>query len=227
MSRRDLGAIATGAIVGAVVALLAVLIWTEMSRPAPFPTTTVAALPTQFILPKPTPRPELPLTLGTDGLGLVSFGEPGDAVVGELEGLLGAPNSDDRWTCPDPAGEVRFVQWADLGLFVIDGVFVGWVDAIFFPPEFGPLLDLKTVENLGIGVELEHFEAHLGDRFVFREPDPDAAENAAREFDIDGTTGIHGYVQDGEGDTALRVPPEPASLVISLTAGTTCFDNAP
>lgn len=39
----------------------------------------------------------------------------------------------------------------------------------------------------------------------------------AREFDIDGPGGIHGFVQDGEG----------ASLVISLTAGTTCFDNAP
>ena len=217
MTRRDLGALATGAIVGAVVALVVVLIWTEMSRPAAFPTTTVAALPTQFVIPKPTPRPELPLSLDADGLGLASFGEPGDAVVGELEGLLGAPNSDDRWTCPDPAGDVRFVGWADLGVFVIDGVFVGWVDAMFFPPEFGPPLELRTVEDLHIGVELEHFESHLGDRFVFREPDPNAAENAAREFDIDGPTGIHGYVQDGEG----------ASLVISLTAGTTCFDNGP
>ena len=227
MKRGDWRTLASGAIAGAVVALFAVLIWTETSRPAAFPTTTVAALPTQFILPKPTPRPELPLTLGTDGLGLVSFGDPGDAVVGELEGLLGAPNSDDRWTCPDPAGEVRFVQWADLGLFVIDGVFVGWVDAIFFPPEFGPLLDLGTVEGLRIGVEQDYFEARLGDRLVFREPDPDAAENAARAFDIDGPTGIHGYVQDGEGDLAMRVPPEPASLVISLSAGTTCFDNGP
>ena len=126
-------------------------------------------------------------------------------------------NADEHWTCPDPDGEVRFVQWADLGVFVIDGVFAGWVDAIYFPPEFGPLLDLTTVEDLGIGVELEHFEAHLGDRFAFLEPDPNAAENAAREFDIDGPDGIHGFVQDGaEG-----------SRVISLTAGTTCFDNGP
>jgi hypothetical protein len=188
-----------------------------VSRSALFPTTTVATLPTPFVAPAPTPRPELPLTLEADGLGLVSFGEPGDAVVGELEGLLGTSNADERWTCPDPAGAVRFVQWADLGLFVIDGVFVGWVDAIYFPPEYGPLLELKTVEDLHIGVELEHFEAHLGDRFVFREPDPNAAEGAAREFDIDGAKGIHGFVQDGEG----------ASLVIALSAGTTCFDNAP
>ena len=227
MRRRDVSALASGAIVGAVVALLAVLIWTESSRPAPFPTTAVAALPTPFILPKPTPRPRLPLTLQADGLGLVSFGEDGEATIQKLQALIGAPNSDDRWTCKDPAGEVRFVGWADLGVFVIDGLFVGWVDAIFFPPEFGPRLELTTVENLGIGVEVQHFEANLGERFAFREPDPNAAENAAREFDIDGTTGIHGYVQDGEGNTALRVPPEPASLVISLTAGITCFDNAP
>jgi hypothetical protein len=217
MTRRDVGALATGAIAGAVVALGVVLIWTEISRPAPFPTTTIAALPTPFVAPALTPRPELPLSLDADGLGLVSFGEAGDSVVGELEPFLGPPNADEHWTCPDPPGEVRFVQWADLGLFVIDGVFVGWVDAMFFPPEFGPLLELKTVEDLHIGVELEHFEAHLGDRLVFREPDPNAAENAAREFDIDGADGIHGFVQDGEG----------ASLVISLAAGTTCFDNGP
>jgi hypothetical protein len=217
MRRRDLRALASGATVGAVVALLAVLIWTELSRPAPFPTTTVAALPTPFVIPKPTARPELPLTLQADGLELVSFGEAGDAVVDELEGLLGAPNNDDRWTCPDPAGEVRFVMWADLGVFVIDGVFVGWVDAIYFPPEYGPLLELKTVEDLHIGIMLEHFQAHLGDRFAFREPDPNAAENAAREFDIDGPTGIHGFVEDS---------PE-GPRVIALSAGTTCFDNAP
>lgn len=217
MSRRDLGALASGAVIGAAVAIFAALIWTDVSRPALFPTTTVAALPTPFVPPAPTPRPELPLSLDADGLGLVSFGEDGDATIAKLEPLLGPPNGDEHWTCQDPAGEVHFLQWADLGLFVVDGTFVGWVDAMFFPPEFGPLLDLKTVEDLGIGVELEHFEAHLGDRFVFSEPDPNAAENAAREFDIDGASGIHGFVQDGEG----------ASLVISLTAGTTCFDNGP
>ena len=123
-------------------------------------------------------------------------------------------NADEHWTCPDPAGEVRFLQWADLGVFVIDGVFVGWVDAMFFPPEFGPPLNLKTVEDLYIGLELEHFEAHLGDRFVFREPDPNAAENAAREFDIDGPDGIHGYVQDGDGASLRHLavgPGRPAS----------------
>jgi hypothetical protein len=219
MSRRDLVALGSGALIGAIAALAAVLVWTLTSQPAGFPTTE-AALPTTFVAPTsaaPTAPPNLPISLKADGLGLVPFGDDGDAVVSELEGFLGAPDSDDRWTCPDPAGDVRFVMWADLGVFVIDGVFVGWVDAIYFPPEYGPLLELKTVEDLHIGVMLEHFQAHLGDRFAFREPDPNAAENAAREFDIDGPTGIHGFVEDG--------PDGPR--VIALSAGTTCFDNAP
>ena len=158
---------------------------------------------------------------------MATFGEPGDAVVGELEALLGTSNADEHWTCPDPKGEVRFVMWADLGVFVIDGVFTGWVDAIYFPPEYGPLLELNTVEDLHIGVELEHWEAHLGDRFAFREPGPSAVPDPSanpddpmadtREFDIDGPDGIHGFVEDSaEG-----------SRVIALSAGTTCFDNGP
>ena len=217
MSRHDLGALASGGVIGAVVALMAVLIWTELSQPAPFPTTTVGALPTRTVAPSPTTRSELPLKLETGGLGLVAFGEEGDAVIGELSRLLGTPNEDDRWTCPDPPGEVQFLRWADLGVFVIDGVFVGWVDALYFPSEDGALLELLTTEDLHIGIMWEHFQAHLGDRIALREPDPNAGENAARGFDIDGPDGIHGLVEDA--------PDGPR--VISLSAGTTCFDDNP
>ena len=217
MTARDIGALASGAVIGAVVALMAVLIWTEVSRPALFPATTVTALPTRALTPAPSPRAALPLTLEPDGLGRLSFGNAGDAVVGELIDLLGAPNDDDRWTCPDPPGAVRFLRWADLGVFVIDGVFVGWVDAIYYPPDDGRLLELKLSDDLHIGVTLEHFETHLGDRFVLREPDPAAAEGAAREFEIDGADGIHGFVEE--------TPDGPR--VIALSAGTTCFDMAP
>ena len=176
MKRGDLGAWRAARVVGAAVALIAVLIWTEASRPALFPTTTLAAVPTPFVapVPVPTPRPELPISLDADGLGTGVLRRRGRCRRRRSSrALLGTPNADEHWTCPDPAGEVRFLQWADLGVFVIDGVFVGWVDAMFFPPEFGPPLNLKTVEDLYIDLELEHFEAHLGDRFVFREPDPE------------------------------------------------------
>ena len=214
--RRDVIAVAQGALLGALIALAVVLVATLAFRPAGFPT-TAATLPSPFVVPTATPRAELPISLEADGLGLASFGEDGAAVIRELEDLLGPPNSDEEWTCPDPAGAVHFVQWADLGVFVIDGVFVGWVDAIYFPPEYGPLLGLNTTEDLHIGLMLEHFETHLGDRFVFREPAPDAAEGDAREFDIDGDTGLHGFVEDA--------PDGPR--VIALSAGTNCFDDDP
>lgn len=217
MTARDVGALASGAVIGAVVALMAVLIWTEVSRPALFPATTVTALPTRAVSPTPTARTELLLTLGADGLGQVAFGTTGDETIAQLEGLLGAPDDDDRWTCPDPPGDVRFVRWADLGAFVIDGVFVGWVDAIYYPPDDGPLLELKMRDDLHIGLMLDDFQAHLGDRFVLHEPDPNAADGTAREFEIDGPDGIHGFVEEA--------PDGPR--VIALSAGTTCFDNAP
>jgi len=228
VKRGDVVALAQGALVGALVAGVAVLIWTAAStaasKPAGFPITNVS-LPSAGIVPSPTvnppateaARPELPITLEADGLGSSFFGDEGDTVVSGLEAVIGPPNADEHWTCPDPAGAVRFVQWADLGVFVIDGVFVGWVDAIHFPPEFGPLLELTMDEDLHLGVELEHFEAHLGDRFAFVEPSPDAAEGAAREFEIDGADGIHGLVEDSTD----------GSRVVSLWAGSTCFDNAP
>ncbi len=220
MKRHDLVALAHGALIGALVAGVVVLIWTAASRPAGFPITSVT-LPSNLFFPKGT-APQtatagLPITLEADGLGISFFGDEGDHVVLGLETVIGPPNADERWTCPDPAGEVRFVQWADLGVFVIDGVFVGWVDAIHFPPEFGPLLELTTLEDLHIGIELEHFEVHLGDRFAFVEPSPNAAEGAAREFEIDGANGIHGLAEDNAD----------GSRVVSLWAGTTCFDNAP
>ncbi len=215
MTRADAVALATGALVGALLAASVVFVSTAASRPAEFPTSAVS-LPSPFVAPTPTVVPALPITLQPDGLGLVSFGAPGEAVVADLEALLGAPNSDEGWTCPEPPGDVHFVQWRDLGVFVIDGVFVGWVDAIYFPPEYGPLLELKMAEDLHIGILLEHFEAHLGDRFAFRPADQTAAEGAARPFDIDGPAGIQGFVEEGaEG-----------SRVIALSAGTTCFDNA-
>ena len=220
MRRADVVALAQGALVGAVAAGAAVLIWTAASEPAGFPITSVS-LPSDFIVPNPTANqtsgPELPITLEADGLGISFFGDEGENVVRGLETVIGPPNADEHWTCPDPAGEVRFVQWADLGVFVIDGVFVGWVDAIHFPPEFGPLLELTTREDLGIGVELEHFEAHLGDRFAFREPAPDAADRRrARIRD-----------RRGERDPRVGRGARKARASVSLWAGTTCFDNGP
>jgi hypothetical protein len=216
MKRDDAGAIAIGAVVGAALALMAILIWTEVSRPASFPTTTVAALPTPFAIPTPTPRPTVPLTLTPDGLGLVSFGQPGEATADQLKAILGSPTSDDRWTCTEPAADVHFVQWAELGVFLIDNVFVGYVDAIYYPPQFGPLLGLETEDGVGIGLDLEDLQTRYGDRLRLLEPDGEFDADH-QKFVLDGEGGIWGVVERG---------PD-GSRVITISAGTTCFDNGP
>jgi hypothetical protein len=215
VTRDDLLPVASAALIGAVVTLMAVLVWTEISRPAPFPT-TAAANPTPFVVPTPTPRGKVPLTLTTKGLGLVSFGEAGGPVVDRLHALLGSPTSDDRWTCKRPVADVRFVGWAELGVFVIDGVFVGYVDAIYYPPEFGPLLGLATTEGIGIGLDLKDLQTQLGKRLKLLQPGAGVDANH-RKFVIDGEPGIWGVIEKGPG----------GSRVITIAAGTTCFDDHP
>ena len=215
MTRHDVGQLAGGAVIGAVLAVAAVVVWTEISRPAPFPT-TAAARPTPFVVPTPTARGKVPLTLTPKGLGLVSFGEAGGAAIDKLRAILGSPTSDDKWTCKKPVADVRFVGWAELGVFVIDDKFVGYVDAINYPPEFGPLLGLETAEGVGIGIDLQDVQSHYGSRLKLLEP---SAEFDAdhRKFVIDGQDGIWGVVERGPN----------GSRVITIAAGTTCFDNGP
>lgn len=215
MTRNDLAATVSGVLIGAVVAIMAVVLWTEVSRPAPFPT-TVAALPTPFVVPTSTPKPKLPLALTREGLGLVSFGVAGEAAIDQLKAILGSPTSDDHWTCAKPAGEVRLVGWADLGVFVIDDVFVGYVDGLHYPPAFGPLLGLETTDGLGVGLDLKDLQAHYGNRLKLLPPNGGIDTNHSK-FVIDGEGGIWGVVESG---------PD-GSRVITLAAGTTCFDSGP
>jgi hypothetical protein len=215
VTRTGVAQLAGGALVGAVVTLAAVLLWAQLSRPAPFPTTAATA-PSPFVVPTPTPRTHVPLTLTPKGLGLVSFGEAGEATIGKLRGLLGSPTSDDKWTCKKPVVDVRFVGWAELGIFVTGDRFVGYVDAIYYPPQFGPLMGLETAEGVGIGIDLEDLQSHYGSRL--RLLDPSAEFDADhRKFVIDGQDGIWGVVEKGP----------TGSRVITIAAGTTCFDNGP
>ncbi len=216
MTRNDLAPLAGGAFIGAALALIAVLGWTEMSRPAPFPTTTTA-IPTPVVAPSPTPRSKAQLTLTPEGLGLVSFGVAGDAAVDQLGAILGSPTNDERWTCEQPAADVRYVAWAELGIFVIDDVFEGYVDAINYPPEFGPLMGLETTDGVGIGLDLEDLQAHYGSRLKLLEPGGTEFDANHRKFVIDDEGGIWGVIEQG--------PDGPR--VITIAAGTTCFDNGP
>lgn len=108
------------------------------------------------------------------------------------------------------------MQWAELGIFVINDVFVGYVDAIYYPPQFGPPLSLETAEGVGIGIDLQDLQSRYGSRLKLLEP---SAEFDAdhRKFVIDGQDGIWGIVERGRD----------GSRVITIAAGTTCFDNGP
>ena len=157
MRRGDLAALGSGALIGAVVALGAVFVWSVASRPAGFPTTDGRG---------PDCR-RRPCAVGSraDHRGPSSRSRWQPTAWGWRRSARRAtpwstssrPSSarrtaDERWTCPGSSGEVRFVQWADLGVFVLDGVFAAGSTA-FFPPEFGPLLGVTMPDGLGIGVE--------------------------------------------------------------------------
>jgi hypothetical protein len=218
VTRHDVAALAGGALVGAGVTLAVVLLWTALSRPAPFPT-TVAVPPTARIAPTATPvaaSASVALRLATDGLGALSFGDDGGAVLTELGTILGSSSSDERWTCTAPAADVQLVGWADLGVFIIDGVFVGYVDAIHYPPDFGPPLGLASSEGLRLGLGLDELQANYAERLELREAEG-AFGTDVQKFVIDGDGGLWGMVEGGPDGWQ----------VITISAGTTCFDNGP
>lgn len=92
----------------------------------------------------------------------------------------------------------------------------GWVDAIYYPPEYGPLLGLRTDDGLGIGVPFDQLESVYGSRLTLTHPGGEPPNDAA-QYAIDGDAGLDAYVEDGDDGPRL----------ITLTAGTACFDNGP
>ena len=174
MKRGDVVALAQGALVGALVAGVAVLTG-RRHRGRPGSRLTSVSLPSAFVFPNPAPvttpdssaAPELPITLEADGLGISFFGDEGENVVRGLETLLGPPDEDERWTCPDPAGDVRFVRWGGPRCLRDRRRLCRLGRRDVLPGGGRPAARLDDHGDLRIGIELEHFEAHLGDRFAF------------------------------------------------------------
>ena len=109
---------------------------TSSSTVAPTTTASTSSTSTTLLVP--------PLVLSSDGLGLVSFGEPVEDVLATLSGLFGTPTQDDLYESPFdvPAGwhgsdrgtdacfmgtgtgytcfdYLRFVSWDGVGLFLV------------------------------------------------------------------------------------------------------------
>jgi len=141
------------------------------STSQPTATSTPDATTTSFSTTSAPEHDESPEALGTtlslrtDGLGAVGFGESAEEVLAVLEDLVGRPPQDPG----DAAEWVEYVGWADLGFFFgfsqpawseYDGVsrFVGW--------SYGPYAEtlVLTEEGLGVGSTVAELHAAYGDR---------------------------------------------------------------
>jgi hypothetical protein len=122
------------------------------------------------------------VTLRSDGLGPVSFGDPVEEVMADLIGLFGEPTRDvvrenTEWMgIHDGFGVdhyIRFVAWQQVGLHVVmsDGydlpgiepgaVLVNWSYA---PPSPDPAIRLLTSDGVGVGSTVEDLRAAYGER---------------------------------------------------------------
>jgi hypothetical protein len=113
------GAILTGLVgIAALVLLLA--------GPRGLPSQSAGSVPT--LLAEPAGTLGAGLVLAADGLGPVSFGDAGDAVVATLTESLGTPTEDELQPC-SVYGQVRWVRWGSLTISVQDGRFTGFISA--------------------------------------------------------------------------------------------------
>lgn len=125
-------------------------------------TTTTMAAPSTTPAPSSTTAttaasPEV--VLGPDGLGVVVFGDPADAVVTRLGELLGPP-LDDRALGSCPTGEAdRLVQFAELAVVLAgqgaDQRFVAWDVGL----ASGGVPALRTAEGIGVGSTVAELRA--------------------------------------------------------------------
>ena len=197
------------------------------------PTTVVPVTTTTTVPPATTststtrPPGDLEdLVLGTDGLGIVTFGDPMDRVMSTLSALLGPPTSDetwnDTWGEDSEIGYYRAVGWSttSLGLSV---EFIDW-DIDFKrldPPVFtrwwsGGASTLRTGLGVGPGTPWASAVAAYGDQIEVQEI---SCEGSPESWMLRIDSGSEEPISGGlSGD-----PADPATTVSSLWAGRYAF----
>jgi hypothetical protein len=182
----------------------------EMDRgQPPFATQRVLAPAASTAAETPI-RPENGLTLSATGLGPHRFGAAEDTVVDALTALLGTPTADEPEEC---AGQpARWVRWADLGLRLASGRFVGFIEGIHYPPGPPPLA-IPTSEGLAPGDPASRL-FDLYDRASLNEvPAPGPSEQEVTQFEI--TDGSQPLVVVVEG-------PLESGRIAAISAGSLC-----
>jgi hypothetical protein len=239
---RGLLSVLVAALAGAIVVVVVFVMLSAVFGGSGFPTRRVSA-PTA--LPSPSSMPpmaDLPIVLRGDGLGVVGIGEDAEVVLAEMRRLLGPPVDEWPVSCqhtatgpgssapsppsgspapspttgssaPAPAG--RAYRWVDLSVFIVDEVFVGYLDSVFYPPGHPPL-GFETEEGVTLGANLAELEATYGQRLRVGRPEPsgEGGEDEARPFTVaeTGDPGLRGYL--------LRT--DDSETVIVFGAGASC-----
>ena len=144
------------------------------------------------------------------GLGPHVFGDAEATVVDALTALLGTPTADEPEEC---AGQpARWVRWADLGIRLASGRFVGFIEGIHYPPGPPPLA-IPTAEGLAPGDPASRL-FDLYDRALLNEvPAPGPAEQEVTQFEI--TDGSQPLVVVVEG-------PLESGRIAAISAGSLC-----
>jgi hypothetical protein len=175
----------------------------------PFATQRVPA-PTASTAAQAPARPEHGLTLTPTGLGPHRFGDADATVLDALTALLGTPTADETEEC---AGRpARWVRWADLGIRLASGRFVGFIEGIHYPPGPPPLA-IPTAEGLAPGDPASRL-FQLYDRSLLNEvPAPDQSEQEVTQFEI--TDGSQPLLVVVEG-------PVDSGQVAAISAGSLC-----
>jgi hypothetical protein len=134
---------------------------------------TAAETPSPSTPPSPSAAAAEPAILA-DGLGIVSFGAPADAVIEALSGRYGAPTNDTGWvaelpTYGDCPGNVREVTWGPVLAGFLDGAspyapggphFINYQIGLEGAAQGGP----RSPEGIGLGSTVEDLQAAYADR---------------------------------------------------------------
>ncbi len=194
----------------------------ETEQPAAPTTSTAATSPatTSTTTSTAASPPVGELVLLSDGLGVVSFGDPIDTVLPVLEQALGrSPTGDTTDTGDLPFGyggrntTVRVVRFDGLGLVFTDWPYFrddGVVHLVAWGVGSTGAVDLATPEGIKPGSTVEDLRAAYGDRLLIP-PERDECTGSWHFFVDTSAFGLMGTL-DGP-------PSDPQSSAIGISAG--------
>jgi hypothetical protein len=196
-----LPALVSGLVTGVLVLVLDFATGGEGSE---FPRVRIAS-PSTSVASSAAPTTARPaLTLASDGLWLVGFGQPAQAVVATMTSRLGPAEEDADQPCEnDPAGHSRWVRWADLSIRLDAHGFAGYIEGVHFPPGRAAF-DFATARGLSPGDSAARLRQLYGGSVRVRTEAGRAGRPATEIFTISGQRdgGVLSGVIEKQGNSA-------------------------